>query len=76
VTTSDCCNLDNHTDDKHTSRTQNAVLSRQNFGDETRKESSEPGSELEDSSQPSLLCRIVNVAVRLCPVLITSLSKS
>jgi hypothetical protein len=65
VTTSNGCNLNNNTDDENTSRAQDTVFSGQDFGYETRKESSEPSSKFEDSSQPSLLCRVVNVAVRL-----------
>jgi hypothetical protein len=76
VTTSNGCNLDNNTDDEHTSRAQDTIFSRQDFGYETGKESSEPSSKLEDSSEPSLLCRIVNVAVRFCDVSELNLHKT
>jgi hypothetical protein len=65
VSASDCCNLNNNTNNEYASRAQNTVLPREDLGHEARKESSEPGSKLQDSSKPSLLCRVVNVAVRL-----------
>jgi hypothetical protein len=65
MTSDYCCNLYNDSNDEDTGRTQNAILSGKNFGDETRKEGSKPGSKLEDRSEPPLLCRVINVAVRL-----------
>lgn len=49
------CNLDYNPNDKYGYGNENAVLSGNGLGNKSRQESPQPGTELEDGSEPALL---------------------
>lgn len=57
--------LDDDTHNEGRSRNQHAVFSGQNLGDETRENSTQPGTQLEDGGEPPLLCRDLRIAVHV-----------
>ena len=63
MATSDGSDLNDNTNDEDTGGDQDAVLSRGSLSDETRHDGSEPSSEFQNGSQPSLLCWVVNISV-------------
>jgi hypothetical protein len=76
VPTSNCCHLDHNTDNENTSGDQDAVLSGASFREEAGHESTKPSSELQDGSEPALLCRVVDVTVSLWKLSISTRSRT
>jgi hypothetical protein len=63
VSAGNCCDLDDNTNDENTSASQDTVLAGESLSNEARHHSTKPGTKLEDGSQPTLLCWVVNVSI-------------